>query len=186
MKIGETLRAGPDLTLVPRHPSDAEEMFALVDAHRADLRAWLGWIDATRSVADVRRYAQFALAQFEAMATFDYAVVIDGAIAGAIGMHNFDWSSRHAEIGYWLAPPARGRGAMTRAARTLTTHAFARLGLHRTEIHCVIENAQSRAVAERLEYRLEGTMRQAFALHGDFRDLALYAMLADEWKAYSL
>ena len=179
---GESLRAGPALSLVPRHPGDAAEMFALIDAHRDDLREWLTWVDATRSGADVRRYAQFARAQFEAMASFDYAVVLDGDQVGAVGLHGFDWSSRHAEMGYWLAPPARGRGVMTQVAATLTTHAFERLGLHRLEIHCVVENQRSRSVAQRLNYAFEGIRREAYALHGEFRDLAVYSMLASDWK----
>jgi ribosomal-protein-serine acetyltransferase len=179
----ETLHAGPGLTLVPRHPADAAEMFALMNAHRDDLRRWLTWIDATRSVDDVRRYTQFARSQFESMAAFDYAVVLEGRNVGAIGLHDLDWSARLAEMGYWLAPPARGRGAMTRAAAALTTHAFERLGLHRLEIHCVVENIPSRSVAVRLGYQLEGVMREAYALHGEFRDLALYAMLDREWAA---
>jgi ribosomal-protein-serine acetyltransferase len=179
----ETIDAGDNLALVPRHPGDAHEIFALVEAHREELRRWLTWIDATRSADDVRRYAQFARAQFEAMASFDYAVVQDGAAVGAVGLHGFDWSSRRAEMGYWLAPPAQGRGTMTRAAATLTTYAFERLRLHRLEIHCVVENIPSRSVAVRLGYALEGVMRQAYALHGEFRDLALYAMLAREWSA---
>lgn len=182
MKLGgETLQAGEGLALVPRHPGDANAMFALIDEHRAELREWLTWIDATRSVGDVRRYAQFAQGQFVAMASFDYGLVLDGAFVGAIGLHALDWTSRHAEMGYWLAPPARGRGAMTRAASALTTHAFRALRLHRLEIHCVVENHKSRSVAVRLGYELEGVRREAYALHGRFRDLAVYAALAPEW-----
>jgi ribosomal-protein-serine acetyltransferase len=179
----KSLTVDAELTLEARHPSDAAEMFALIDPHRDELRDWLTWIDATRSIDDVRRYAQFARAQFETMSLFDYGIYLDGAMAGAAGLHQIDWTSRKAEMGYWLAPQARGRGAMTRAAAALTTLAFDALELHRLEIHCVVENAKSRAVAERLNYRLEGIMRQAYALHGAFRDLTLYAMLAPEWRA---
>jgi ribosomal-protein-serine acetyltransferase len=179
----ETLRAGSDLVLVPRHPGDANELFALVEAHRDDLRSWLTWIDATRTLGEVRRYGQFAQSQFEAKVSFDYLIVVDGVVMGGAGLHAFDWTARRAAMGYWLAPPARGRGTMTRAAAALTTHAFTHLHLHRLEIHCVVENRKSRAVAERLGYALEGTMREAYALRGEFRDLALYAMLAREWKS---
>jgi ribosomal-protein-serine acetyltransferase len=49
------------------------------------------------------------------------------------------------------------------------------------EIRCVVENAKSRAVAERLGYTLEGILKEAYLLHGHFRDLALYAMLPEHW-----
>jgi len=153
----------------------------VIDRHREDLRAWLTWVDATRSSSDAQRYAHYAQAQFDGHVAFDYAIRERDALVGSIGLHGIDWSNRHAEIGYWLAPEGRGRGIVTRACHALTTHAFARLELHRLEIRCVIENVRSRAVAERLGFRFEGTLREAYYLHDGFRDLALYAMTASEW-----
>jgi ribosomal-protein-serine acetyltransferase len=175
------LEVDREVRLVPRHPNDAPEMFALVDRLRMELREWLPWVDATRTLHDVRRYAQFAESQFKHHATFDYGIRVGGALCGAIGLHNIDWASRSAHIGYWLAPEQRGRGVMTRAGAALTTHAVRSLEIHRIEIRCVIENRPSRAVAERLGYRLEGTLAQAYFLHGTFRDIALYATTAGEW-----
>ena len=179
--IGQRIEVDAELRLVPRHPSDASEMFGLVDRHRAALRNWLTWIDATHGPSDVRRYAQFAQGQFEQHAAFDYTIRRHDAIVGSIGLHHLDWSSRKGEIGYWLVPPAEGRGIMTRSCAALTTTAFERFGLNRLEIHCVVENARSRALAERVGYVFEGVMREAYLLHGAFRDLALYAMTAAAW-----
>jgi len=172
------LRVDAELSLVPRCGADAVEMFALVERNRAALREWLTWIDATRTSGDMRRYAQFAYAQFEHRAAFDYALRYGGALVGAIGLHDVDWGNRCGQIGYWLAPDARGRGIVTRGARALVAEAFGPLALHRLEIRCVTENAPSRAVAERLGFDLEGTLREAYLLHGRFRDLALYAATA--------
>jgi len=176
------LTVGDGLTLVPRTPEDAREMFALVDAHRKALNEWLTWIEATFSVEDARRYARFAQSQFEQLSGFEYSVRERGAIVGGIGLYHIEWASRLAHLGYWLGPNARGRGLVTRAGAALTTYAFEELHLHRLEIRCVVENVKSRAVAERLGYALEGTMKDAYLLHGRFRDLALYAMLAERWK----
>lgn len=169
------------ISLVPRCASDAAEMFALLEAERPALREWLGWIDATRTVADARRYAQYAEAQFESRMGFDFAIREAGAIVGAIGLHELDWGNRSAQLGYWLAPFARNRGIMTAAVRTLTTHALRRFALERLEIRCAVENARSRAVAERLGFTHEGTLSRAHALHGRFWDLALYATTAPSW-----
>jgi len=169
------------LALVPRKPEDAREMFALIDAHRADLTRWVTWVDATLSLDDVRRYARFAQSHFERLTHFEYSIRENGAIAGGIGLYHDDRGSRTGHIGYWLAPGARGRGLITRAAAALTTRAFRELTLHRLEIRCVVENSKSRAVAERLGYTLEGVLKEASLLHGRFRDLALYAMLAEHW-----
>ncbi len=171
------------LRLVPRHPDDAPEMFALIEAERPALREWLTWIDASDSVEDVRRYARFVQSQFAQNAGFEYAIRFDGASIGGIGLHNLEPGSESAHVGYWLSPAARGRGLMTRAVAALTTYAFTELGVHRLEIRVVVENSKSRAVAERLGYRFEGILRESYLLHGRFRDLAVYAMVAGDWPA---
>jgi ribosomal-protein-serine acetyltransferase len=167
-----------DLTLRPREPSDAAEVYAIVENHRLDLRRWLTWVDATHSATDMRRYAQYAYAQFERHSAFDYSIRENGKIVGAIGLHSLEWDNRCAQMGYWLSPDARGRGIVTRAAAALTSYGFGRLDLHRIEIRCVVENAASRGVAERLGYTFEGILHEAYYLHGRFRDIALYATTA--------
>jgi ribosomal-protein-serine acetyltransferase len=178
----ERLHVDDEIQLVARRGEDAPEMHALVERHRAQLREWLTWIDATQSLADVRRYAQFARAQFESGVAFDYAIRSRGILAGSIGLHGLDWGSRSAQMGYWLTPEARGRGIVTRAASALVTHALADLDIHRVEIRCVIENARSRAVPERLGFGFEGVLAEAYLLQGRFRDIALYATTATRWR----
>lgn len=173
-----TLRVDEHLALHPRDPADAPDMLALVEGHRADLRAWLPWVDTTRTLPEVKRYAQFAQAQMQARIAFDYAIRYEGALVGAIGLHAIDYANRSTQMGYWLGPLARGRGIATRAAAALVEHAFGELEIQRLEIRCVTENAASRAVAERLGFTFEGTLAQAYFLHGAFRDIALYARVA--------
>jgi ribosomal-protein-serine acetyltransferase len=178
-----TVYVDGELSLVPRHPSDAEEIFAIVGRHRASLGEWLTWIDATRTPADARRYAQFAQVQFESRVAFDYALRFGGAIVGAIGIHGIDWAHRSAQMGYWISPEATGKGIVTRAAAALTAHAFTHLDMHRLEIRCVVQNRKSRAVAERLGYIHEGTLADAYLLHGRFRDISLYATTEGRWAS---
>lgn len=184
MRYGaHSLQVDADILLVPRHPNDAAEVFELVDAHRARLDEWLTWIETTYTAGDVRRAAQFAESQFDRHMAFDYSIRFQRAVAGGISLHNLDFAGRNANVGYWLAPPFERRGIMTRAVAALTEHAFASMALHRLEIRCVVENLRSRAVAERLSYHQEGILREAYLLHGRFRDIALYAMTAGEWRA---
>ncbi len=171
------------ISLVPRHSSNALEMFAMIDAHRAELREWLPWVDAMRSLMDVKRYTQFAERQLAQAQAYDYAIREDGRIVGGAGIHSIDQVACKAQLGYFLIPSARGRGTAGIVARFLTAAGFSTIGLRRLEIRCVRENVRGRAVAERLGYQLEGLMRDAELLHGAFRDVALYAMTAPRWQA---
>jgi RimJ/RimL family protein N-acetyltransferase len=54
-----------------------------------------------------------------------------------------------AELGYIVAPAARGRGVATAAVRLLTDWAFTERGLLRLELLISVDNVGSKVVAER-------------------------------------
>ncbi|MFG0317716.1 MAG: GNAT family N-acetyltransferase [Planctomycetota bacterium JB042] len=160
---------------------DAPELFALVDANRADLRRWLPWVDGTVSVDDVRAFVRGATERAAAGRGLTAAIVAGGRIAGVIGFHDVDAVHRSTSIGYWLAEACRGRGLVTRSVRVLVDHAFREWEVVRVEIRCAVGNTASRAIPERLGFRLEGVLRRAENLGGRFVDVAVLSMLDDEW-----
>ncbi len=99
---------------------------------------------------------------------------------GAIGIHDIDRAEGRCDIGYYLAPEARGRGAMTRAVRLLSRWAFESLPVDRIEITIEPANAASRAVAERAGYTFEGILRSHTVIKGTRRDMAMYSLLRSE------
>jgi RimJ/RimL family protein N-acetyltransferase len=52
-------------------------------------------------------------------------------------------------------------------------------------IQADVKNVRSRAVAERLGFTLEGIRRQVWEYNGQMVDLAMYSLLAHEWRAQS-
>ena len=85
---------------------------------------------------------------------------------GAIGLHSRDATMR--EVGFWMAPWARGQGIMTDAVRLVCRWAFAELGLERIEWWANVGNYASRRVAEKAGFTMEGTAR-ARLLHRGVR-----------------
>ena len=63
------------------------------------------------------------------------------------------------EIGYWIHTEHAGQGYATEAARALATLAFDELGSRRVEIRMNESNWRSRAVAERLGFEWEATLK---------------------------
>ncbi|PAD38691.1 GNAT family N-acetyltransferase [Terribacillus sp. 7520-G] len=79
-----------------------------------------------------------------------------GKFIGSSGFHAIDWDIPKVEIGYWMDTRHTGRGYMTEAVGAQTEYAFTELGVRRIQILCDEENSASRAVPERLGYKLEG------------------------------
>jgi RimJ/RimL family protein N-acetyltransferase len=104
-------------------------------------------------------------------------------MVGGVLFFPLDRMVNSTEIGYWLGANVTGRGLMSKALNVMLEFVFEELKLNRLILHTDVRNQASRAVAERLGFKLEGIERQSWVVHGDYTDNALYAMLAEEWRA---
>ncbi len=84
-----------------------------------------------------------------------------GEMLGSCGLVDLDREAGLGEIGYWVAPWARGRGVATAAARAVSRWALDVLGLHRLVWRAKVGNHASRLVAARIGVRFEGVQRAA-------------------------
>jgi len=106
----------------------------------------------------------------------NFAVVVGGRIAGAVGLVLFERECRGvAEIGYWVGEAYWGRGIATAACAALTAYGFERLGLRRLETKVYAPNAASMRVLEKCGYLREGVMRDAVVKNGVVLDAHAYA-----------
>jgi RimJ/RimL family protein N-acetyltransferase len=83
-----------------------------------------------------------------------------------------------AEVGYLVAPWARGRGYASAALRTLCSWGFATLGLARVVWSAHVGNDASRRVAEKAGFTLEGVLRAGCEQRGGRRDAWVGSLLA--------
>lgn len=85
------------------------------------------------------------------------------------------------EIGYALHEDYRSCGYASEAARTFMDYAFAELGLHRIYAETRADNIASWKVMERLGMRREAYFRETVREDEAWRDIVVYAVLAEEW-----
>ncbi len=162
---------------------DAAELFALTDANRGHLRRWLPWVDLVTTEEDSRSFLSNVIAQREEGRGPTFGVLCEGALAGVVGYLPIDRINRIGEIGYWLAENASGRGVMTQCCRFVVRYGFLTLDLNRIQIAAGTENRESRAIPERLGFKLEGILRARENLYGQFIDHAMYSLLRSEFDA---
>jgi len=168
------------LTLSQQH--HAEEITKVVLENLDQLKLWMPWATDAYSIDSAREFIKHNLTEYAENGSFSASIIWEEKFVGGIGFHNLDLKNKSAHISYWLAKDAQGKGIMTRCCRILFDYLFNEVGLNRIQINCNIENAKSRAIPERLGFQLEGIQRQVEWLHNEFRDWAIYAMLAEEWR----
>ncbi|WNM41004.1 GNAT family N-acetyltransferase [Micromonospora halotolerans] len=112
-------------------------------------------------------------------ATYAIADPATDRLLGAAGLSHPVAERRQAEIGFWVAPWARGRGVATAATRALAEAAFA-AGTVRLELLAHEENTASQRVALAAGFRHEGVRRSAGQGRGGRHDLAVWVRLAGD------
>jgi RimJ/RimL family protein N-acetyltransferase len=85
-----------------------------------------------------------------------------------------------AEVGYLVAPQARGMGYATAAVRAICAWGFTALGLTRVVWRAHLGNDASRRVAEKAGFVMEGVQRQGCEQRGERRDAWVAALLPSD------
>jgi ribosomal-protein-serine acetyltransferase len=70
---------------------------------------------------------------------------------------------------------------VTRSVEAVVRRAFDDLKLNRVEMFCADKNLKSRAIPERLSFRIEGIMRQNEWLYDHFVDHVVYGMIRSDY-----
>ncbi len=103
-----------------------------------------------------------------------------GRLLGAVGLKLAHRDEGVAEIGYWVAPWARGQRVAGRAAALLGRWGLEELGLSRIELLADVDNRPSQAAALRGGYLREGVLRSCRLAPrtGQPRDMVVFSLLA--------
>jgi RimJ/RimL family protein N-acetyltransferase len=104
----------------------------------------------------------------------------DPRLLGAIGLAMDRHDAGRAEVGYWVAPWARGAGVAGRALALVAPWALRTLGLARLDLYASVANPASIRVAERCGFVREGTLRKGWFRGPEREDLALLSLLPDD------
>ncbi|MFI6902797.1 GNAT family N-acetyltransferase [Nonomuraea sp. NPDC050394] len=154
MTVIVNAEASPVLFLRPWRDDD---LAPLVSAYRdPELRKWT--LQPIVTDDDGRRWLDLQHRGWESGERLSFAVREEGkdALLGNVVMKRADPQGDTAEVGYWTAAPARGRGVAPRAVESLTAWAFATYpDLALLELLHQVDNLASCRVAEKTGFLFE-------------------------------
>jgi RimJ/RimL family protein N-acetyltransferase len=180
------------LLLRPWRGSDGAAMVAAWTD--PEIRRWTRYGQPSPSVMGMEHWVEWNREQWRAGRRAAFAIEADGALAGSITLRDFERDADGgggdtAEVGYWIAPGARGRGTAPGALTAVSVWAFAEpelggLGVRRVELVHSVDNPASCRVAQKAGFLHEGTLRESFRYaDGAWHDEHLHARLRTDPKA---
>jgi len=176
------LKVRGDIELRSIAERDAEEILEIVTRNYERLRPFLHWVTEDYSLESAREFIRQTQKAVAENTSRTLGIYRHEKIVGIISFVKLNWNNRRTEIGYWIDKNYEGKGIITEACEILINYAFEELDMNRVEIRCATENTRSRAIPERLNFKLDGVLRQFLWRHTRFFDMAIYSMLAEEWE----
>jgi RimJ/RimL family protein N-acetyltransferase len=161
---------------------DADALCAAVSESLESLAPWMAWVHEPL-FSPAERRLEIALAQ-ENWATGTearYGIFVGDTVAGSCGLHR-RLGPDGLELGYWLHPRFSGRGIATLAAAMLTDAAFTLGEIELVEIHHDRANTRSRAIPERLGYRLIAEVPDPPEAPGEIGIECQWRVTREEWE----
>ena len=174
----------PRLVLRRFTADDAQDMYEnwAADPQVCRFMTWPPHESAQASRAVLTRWAE----AYADPAQYQWAIVWreSGHVMGSISVVDVNDAQQHCEVGYCLSRALWNRGVMTEALTAVLGELFDGVGMHRVEARHDTRNPASGRVMEKAGLRREGTLRQRRQdRSGDWIDLTIWSILADEWAA---
>ena len=197
------LKVDEEIHLRNIHPDDAEALFNLIEQNRARLRPWIDPYALPETAKAARLFTIHCLFNYYGDPTgpseldqyylelesyfppshrpLDLGIWIHSELAGTVFMSRLGDSPTALEFGYWIAEEHEGKGIITRCVSALMDYAIDKMGIQRFVIGCAANNKRSRAVPERLGYRLHVTQTNKEVVSEFIYDRAIYGIRATAW-----
>lgn len=158
------LTDGPDLLLRLPLPEDVNDIVA--QCRDPEFQRWTT-VPAPYSEADALEFLRRVVEGWQTNVAA-FAIVHEGRFAGSVNLR-FDGVAG-ADVGFGLAPWARGKGVVTRATRLMLAWGFGLPGIEVLYWRAQVGNWPSRRVAGRCGFRMEGTVPGLLEHRGERRD----------------
>jgi len=105
----------------------------------------------------------------------------EGMPCGLIEIREIEREHSQAELSFWLRSQCWGQGYMSEAIQEVLHYGFEKLNLNRYYAYHMLRNPASGRVLEKNGFRQEGILRQRVRKWDRFEDVALWAILEQDW-----
>ncbi len=108
----------------------------------------------------------------------------DGTPIGICDLRDINWIDRTGEFGITIGEPEYwGQGYGTDATRTMLEIGFRWYNLHRIYLRVHADNQRAIRAYERAGFKHEGVLREATFVDGQYVNVVMMSILADEFEA---
>lgn len=175
----EVIEVDKGLILHSVNETFVTQVFELVRRNQAWLQQAMDWPQYVKAPEDTLKTLRGNHMLHHRNYAKMFMILLDQQLVGVISFNQIEPANKAAYIGYWLDEGHQGQGIISRALQALVKK-YSEEGLvRRFVIRCIVSNAASNAVALRNGFTLEGCLKQAEYLNGQFHDQNIYGRIVE-------
>lgn len=162
-------------------PRDAQDMYEY--SRDPEVARHVLW-EAHTSPSDSRGYIRYLQRKYRLAEPSSWGIELKATkkLIGTIGFMWWQQENASAEIGYSLGRAYWNHGYMTEALNAVLCYAFEEMRLNRVEAQHEVDNPASGVVMQKAGMKKEGVLRSRLYNKGRYVDVALYAILRDDFR----
>ncbi|MBQ7886976.1 MAG: GNAT family N-acetyltransferase [Clostridia bacterium] len=160
---------------------DAKDIFAY--SRDAEVARHVLW-SAQKDVSEAKDYCRFMMKRYRCDEPSSWGIIEKrtNQLVGTIGYMDHNEDNATVEVGYSLARWLWNGGCMTEALSRVIAYTFEAMDINRIEAQHELENPSSGRVMEKCGMTKEGVLRQRLYNKGRYVDVALYAILREDYE----
>jgi len=116
--------------------------------------------------------------------TFIIEEKVGKRFCGLIEVRDIDNEHSLGELSFWLVKDVWGQGYMSEVVKAIVRYGFEVLNLNRLYAYHMLRNPATGRVLEKNGFRQEGLLRQRVRKWGKYEDVALLAVLKQDWRVF--
>ncbi|MCH2189111.1 GNAT family N-acetyltransferase [Candidatus Gracilibacteria bacterium] len=183
-KLGlhDTLETQRCILKIPEE-SEAEYIWNLITSDTIRYMIWEKGDDFSTTLKNIKK-TRIKVSAGEA---WDAAIYDKntGKHIGRCGINKIDDTIPSFELGYWIAPEYYGQGIMPECIRRYLKFAFEQSSFEKGVIRCDSKNENSKKVALKCGFTLEGEFKNHDRVKGELRDTSFYGITRQEYEKFS-
>ena len=159
---------------------DAKDIFAY--SKDPEVARHVLW-SAQKDISEAKDYCRFMMKRYRCDQPSSWGIIekATGRLVGTIGYMDHNEDNATVEVGYSLAHWLWNGGYMTEALTRVIEYTFEAMDINRIEAQHELENPSSGRVMEKCGMKKEGELRQRLYNKGRYVDVALYAILKEDY-----
>ena len=138
---------------------------------------------AQKDISEAKDYCRFMAKRYRNDQPSSWGIIdkATNRLVGTIGYMDYNEDNATVEVGYSLARWLWNGGYMTEALTRVIEYTFESMDVNRIEAQHELENPSSGRVMEKCGMRKEGELRQRLYNKGRYVDVALYAIIKEDY-----